>query len=189
MADKKFDAIVVLGAAVTPKGNLTRVAKSRIDKAIQLYADGAAPKIIVTGKNEASAMRRYAIKKGVKATDVLVESKARDTISNAFFTCKKFLLANSWRRIVVVTSIFHVPRARLIFRKVLGKSYNVLFVPSVRVLSEKAFKEKLRLEKGLLLLTKFLGTLIADGDLKAVENFLGRNPLYKQYGRVSSNRA
>jgi uncharacterized SAM-binding protein YcdF (DUF218 family) len=132
-------------------------------------------------------MRRYAIRKGVKATDVLVESKARDTIGNAFFTCKKFLLANSWRRIVVVTSIFHVPRAKLVFRKVLGNSYHVLFAPSVRVLSEKAFKEKLRLEKGLLLATSFLSGLVADGDLEAVENFLRKNPLYGLYNRISAS--
>ncbi len=178
MSDKKFDAIIVLGAGITRKGNLTRVAKSRMDRAVQLYTDRAAPKIIVTGNNEASVMRHYAIRKGVKAADVLVESKARDTIGNAFFTLKKFLLTNSWRRIIVVTSIFHVARAKLVFRKVLGKSYQIRLVPSMRVLSEKAFEEKLKLERGLMLLTKFISTLIADGDLEAVENFLQKHPLY-----------
>lgn len=184
MADKEFDAIVVLGAGITAKGNITRVAKSRMDRAIELYRKGAAQRIIVTGKNEASVMRHYAIRKGVKAADVLVESKARDTIGNAFFTCKKFLLANSWRRIVVVTSIFHISRAKLVFKKVLGKSYRVWFVPSMRVLSEKAFREKLKLEKGLLLLTSFLSGLVADGDLEAIENFLRNSPIYRTHKKI-----
>lgn len=180
----KFDAIIVLGAGITRKGNLSRVAKSRMDKAIGLYREGAAPKMIVTGKNEASVMRRYAIKKGIKTTDVLVESKATDTIGNAFFTLKKFLLGNNWRRIIVVTSIFHISRAKLVFKKVLGKSYRVWFVPSMRVLSEKAFREKLKLEKGLLLLTSFLSGLVADGDLEAIENFLRNSPIYRTHKKI-----
>ncbi|MBI2143287.1 YdcF family protein, partial [Candidatus Woesearchaeota archaeon] len=46
----KFDAIIVLGAGITGKGNLSRVAKSRMDRAIGLYREGAAPRIIVTGR-------------------------------------------------------------------------------------------------------------------------------------------
>ncbi|MBI2141820.1 YdcF family protein [Candidatus Woesearchaeota archaeon] len=167
MSDKKFDAIIVLGAGITRKGNLTRVAKS----------------------SEASVMRRYAIRKGVKAADVLVESKARDTIGNAFFTCKKFLLPNSWRRIIVVTSIFHLPRARFIFGKVLGKSYAIKLVASKRVLSKKLFEKMLKIEQGLFMLTKILSILVADGDMKAIGNFIRKNPLYTLYNRVSAGKA
>ena len=183
MADEKFDAIIVLGAGITPKGNLTRVAKSRMDKGIELYRSGTAPKIIATGKNEAPEMRRYAIKKGVDAVNVFVESQALDTIGNAFFVRKKFLARNNWNRIIVVTSIFHIPRAKLVFRKVFGKSPLVRFVPSARVLSDRIFKKKLQIEKGLLLITKFLSALVADGDMQAIENFLRKNPLYTAYNR------
>ena len=179
MAGKSFDAIIVLGAGITPKGNLTRVAKSRMDKAIELYREGAAPKIIVTGRKESAVMRRYAVRKGVNPASVLLESHALDTIGNAFFTRKMFLLPNNWQSIIIVTSIFHINRARLVFSKVLGKSYRMLFVPSKRVLSDKAFKGKLEVEKGLTLLTRLLSALVADGDMKAIENFVKKNPLYR----------
>lgn len=189
MTDKRFDAIVVLGAGITARGNLSRIAKSRIDKAIELYKSGFAPRLIVTGKNEAAAMKRYAAKKGVLAANVLKESKALDTIGNAFFTRKAFLLPNSWQSIVVVTSIFHINRAKLIFKKVLGKPYRMLFVPSKRVLSDKAFKDKLRVEKGLTLLTLLLSALVAEGDMTAIENFVKRNPLYRIYQRGTRSQS
>lgn len=189
MAGKSFDAIIVLGAGITPKGNLTRVAKSRMDRAIGLYREGAAPRIIVTGKKESAVMKRYAVKKGVSTSHVLLEPHALDTVGNAFFTRKMFLLPHNWQSIIVVTSIFHISRAKLVFSKVLGRSYRTLFVPSKRVLSDKAFKGKLEVEKGLTLLTRLLSALVADGDMKAIENFLRNSPIYKQYGRVSGNRA
>ncbi len=179
----KFNAIIVLGAGITQKGNLTKVARSRMDRAIELYREGAAPRMIVTGKKESFVMKRYAVKQGINNAHVLSESRALDTIGNAFFTRKLFLLPNNWQSIIVVTSIFHINRARLVFGKVLGRSYRMLFVPSKRVLSDKAFKGKLEVEKGLTLLTRILGALVADGDMKAVENFVKKNPLYKLYRR------
>ncbi len=184
MADKKFDAIAVLGAGITAKGNLNRVAKSRMDKAIEIYRSGAAPRIIVTGKNEANAMRRYAVRKGINPADVIAESQAMDTIGNAFFVRKNFLERNKWNRVIVVTSVFHIPRAELIFRKVLGKPYVVRLVPSVRVLSDAVFKKRLQAEKGLLLATRFLSALVADGDMQAIGNFVNKNPIYAAYNRM-----
>lgn len=183
MADEKFDAIIVLGGGITAKGNLSRVAKSRMDRAIELYRSGAAPRIIVTGKNEAQAIRRYAIRKSISPEDVMAESHALDTVGNAFFVRKNFLERNKWNNVIIVTSIFHVPRAKLVFRKVLGKPYVTRFAPSVRVLSDRMFNKKLQAEKGLLLLTRFLSALVADGDMQAIGNFLDKNPLYAAYNR------
>ena len=87
----EFDAIVVLGAAITARGNLSRVAKSRMDMAIELYRSGAAPRIIVTGKREAPAMRKYAIRKGVPGKCIFAERHSVDTIGDAFFARKNFL--------------------------------------------------------------------------------------------------
>ncbi len=173
-----FDAIVVLGAGITRKGNLSKVAKSRIDKAIELYRNSAILRIVVTGKNEATAMKDYAARKGVSKTDILVDDDSFDTIGNAFFTKKNFLLPNKWSRMIVVTSIFHVARARFIFRKVLGKPYTVRFIHSRRVLSKESFKKRIHLERGLLIMTKLFASLVADGDMQAIDNFL-KSPFYK----------
>ncbi len=189
MRNTKFDAIIVLGAGITKKGNLSKVAKSRVDKGIELYRNGAAPRIIVTGKKESAVMKLYAVKKGVTKEDVLVESRSLDTVSNAFFSRKKFLLPNRWHRLIVVTSVFHLPRTKFVFRKILGKSHVIKFVASRRVLSKSMFEKKLKLEHGLFMLTKILSILVADGDMKAIENFIKKNPLYGLYNRISSDNA
>lgn len=183
MRNTKFDVIIVLGAGITKKGNLSKVAKSRMDKAIELYRSGAAPRIIAAGKRESAVMKRYAVKKGIGMKDVLAEGNSLDTVGNAFFTRKKFLLPNNWHKVVVVTSVFHLPRAKFVFRKVLGKSYTIKFVAAKRVLSKSLFEKMLRLENGLFMLTKILSILVADGDMKAIENFVKKNPLYKLYQR------
>lgn len=180
----KFDAIIVLGAGITQKGNLTKVAKSRMDKALELFRDGAAQKVIVTGKKEAGVMKKYAVRRGIDPKCVFVENMAMDTIGNAFFTRKRFLEPRSWWSLIIVTSLFHLRRAQLVFRKVLGKAYSLKFVPSPRVLSAESLRKKLEAENGLRLATQLLGTLVADGDVEAVENFLKRaHPLYRPASR------
>ncbi len=188
MAGEGFDAIVVLGAGITKKGNLTKVAKSRVNKAIELYAKRVAPGIIFTGRNESLVMKRYAVKKGINGKDIRVENHSLDTIGNAFFVRKNFLLPNQWHRVVVVTSLFHLPRAKLVFRKILGKGYVVKFIAPKRVLSESMFQKKLKLERGLLMLTKILSSLLSDGDMRAIENFLKKNQLYSLYNRTPSDK-
>lgn len=184
MVGKSFDAIIVLGAGITPKGNLSRVAKSRMDMAVELYMEGVAPRIIVTGRKESAVMKRYAVRKGVSPAHVLLEARALDTIGNAFFTRKLFLQPNRWRSVIVVTSLFHLYRAKLVFQKVLGSGFRVAFAAARRVLSDKAFREKVKQEQGLVMLTRILSALVADGDMLAVENFLRNSPVYKAYGRV-----
>ncbi|MBI2145552.1 YdcF family protein [Candidatus Woesearchaeota archaeon] len=176
----KFDAIIVLGAAITDKGNLSRIARSRVEKAIELFRYLYAPRIIMTGKRESLAMRKYATKRGLPRKCAFAEDHSLDTIGNAFFARKLFLEPNGWNKVVVVTSKFHARRAEFIFRKVLGRGYFIKVIPSRRVLSEKLFRLKLQSERKTLLVTKMLGSLIADGDLAAIENFLRKSPIYRR---------
>lgn len=169
----EFDAIIVLGAGITKRGNLTAVARSRMDKALELYREGLAPRIITTGRGEAAVMKKYAVGKGVSAGKILAEGASRDTIGNALFVRKKFLEPEKWRRLAVVTSLFHLPRSRLVFRKVLGSGYRVKFVAARRVLPIRKFREKLRLERGLTIATMVISSLFRDGDAEAFENFIG----------------
>ncbi len=79
------DAIVVLGAAHygdTP----SPVFAARLDHAVELWLDGVAPYLIVTGGEaagdtsaEADVARRYAEDRGVPAAAILAERTGRDT--------------------------------------------------------------------------------------------------------------
>ena len=131
------DAIVVLGGGVHADGTLTRIAETRVDRAVELYQHRVAPRLIMSGRcslggpepplTEAAAMARYAQSRGVPADALLLEEVARDTLGNAYFVRELFLEPNGWTRIRVVTSDFHLSRAAWVFRKVLGARYDFSF--------------------------------------------------------------
>jgi uncharacterized SAM-binding protein YcdF (DUF218 family) len=81
-------AIVVMGAAQYD-GRPSPVFAARIDHAIELFQDGIAPSLIVTGgkaegdrTTEAASARAYAIARGVPAAAILVEDDSRTTLES-----------------------------------------------------------------------------------------------------------
>lgn len=130
----KYDAIVVLGAGPTKK-ETNPEAKARLDVARSLFNKKVADKIIVSGGftktkiriSEASAMKKYLISTGVDENVVIKEEKSKDTIGNALFTKNLILKPRKWKKILVVTTEYHV-RAKYVFRKVLGKDYTIKFI-------------------------------------------------------------
>jgi uncharacterized SAM-binding protein YcdF (DUF218 family) len=82
------DAIVVMGAAQYD-GRPSPLFAARLDHAIELYRDGLAPHLIVTGgkadgdrTTEADAARRYALAHGVPADAILAEDGSRSTLES-----------------------------------------------------------------------------------------------------------
>lgn len=133
------DAIIILGCGVRKDGSLTVITQTRVDRGVELFKKGVAPKIVMTGhkdywsrytpaKTEARAMMDYAVSLGVSKRSILLEEKARTTLGNAYFTKKDVLEPRGWKNLAVVTSDFHVPRSDYIFRKVLGRAYTFKMV-------------------------------------------------------------
>ncbi len=82
------DAIVVMGAAQYD-GRPSPVFAARLDHAIELYRDGVAPLLIVTGgkladdrTTEAATARAYAIEHGVPPDAIIGEDQSRSTLSS-----------------------------------------------------------------------------------------------------------
>jgi len=82
------DAIVVLGAAQY-NGVPSPIYRARLDHAIDLFEEGLAPALVMTGgklpgdkTTEAEAGRRYAISKGVPEDAILVEDHGRTTLES-----------------------------------------------------------------------------------------------------------
>lgn len=136
--DGAADAIVVLGGGVQPDGSLPDVARTRMDRAVELFESGVAPRLILSGRcglggaepavTEAAAMAAYAAGFGIPRGALLLEEESRDTLGNAYFTRARFLEPNGWTSIRVVTSDFHLSRAAWVFRKIMGPGYDVSFV-------------------------------------------------------------
>ena len=82
------DAIVVMGAAQYD-GTPSPLFAARLDHAVQLYLDGVAPLLIVTGgkaegdrTTEAASGRAYAIAHGVSAEAIQTEDRGRTTLES-----------------------------------------------------------------------------------------------------------
>lgn len=82
---------------------------------------GAANTIILTGSAvrnsnvEADVMAAYCMRKGIPAEALILERHALNTYENALYT-RKIMKLQKMRTGIVVTSDFHIPRAKYIFR-------------------------------------------------------------------------
>ena len=99
------DVIVVLGGE----------SGQRVIGAAELYHQGVAPKVFVTGSGDGGLIVRRLGMAGVP--DAACESQSRSTYENAVLT-KKALEASHPRSVMLVTSWFHSRRALAEFRNV-----------------------------------------------------------------------
>lgn len=131
MSLAKLRYVVVLGAPLQPDGVTPGSwLHARLEMALRSYrrVDSSSSdygvqgcRILVTGtQEEASAMRSFLSARGVPAAHLLVESNSKDTIQNAINTAQMLLAEQRMHEIVVVTSSFHVRRAREYFEAILG---------------------------------------------------------------------
>lgn len=177
------DAIVVLGRGVRADGSLGLIARGRVDRSLELFELGVAPRIIFSGRaslmsegahpvTEASAMAAYAHSRGLPASASLLEEVSRDTIGNAYFVRTIWLDPNGWRAIRVVTSEFHIPRAAWLFRKILGVDFDVAFsaASSERFASTVALRARDESDIAAFL-AEWMGS-IDDGDLAAIDTLI-----------------
>lgn len=113
---RPVDAIVVLGAAQYD-GRPSPVFAARIDHAIELWKDGIAPWLVVTGgkqdgdrATEAETARIYAIANGVREDAILVEDRSRST-SESLAGVAELLRARGLDQVVVVSDPTHMLRS------------------------------------------------------------------------------
>lgn len=117
------EVIVVLGAAQydgTPSPQLA----ARLDHALDLWEQGVAPLLMVTGGKlpadrftEAEASRRYLTERGVPDTVILQEDVGRDTYES-LDAAADVLAALGLDEVVLVTDPYHSLRSRLIAEEV-----------------------------------------------------------------------
>lgn len=118
----RFDAILVLGAPTTLRGDVSEEQRWRVEEGVREFRVGRAPRILFSGGAvayrfvEAEAMAGYARKLGVPPDAILTEVRARNTIENIGYS-DVILKAHDWRSVEVISSRDHLPRAALILRK------------------------------------------------------------------------
>lgn len=119
------DAIVAISGGDTP---------ARAQEAINLYKQGWAPKLVLsgaaldqTGPSNAEAMRKQALAAGVPEDAILLDETSADTEQNASRT--QALLSDA-KRIILVTSPYHQHRASLEFQHIYGSDVDIVNHPT-----------------------------------------------------------
>ncbi len=159
----KVDVIVVLGGGIATDGTLSSGTRRRLDYLLKKRERLLRVSIILSGRwsgfmkmrphiTEAQAMKRYLAKHGIRVRHVITELESLDTISNAVFVRRIVEGHRAWKKILLMTSDWHMERALWIFQRILGKSYQVI---PLSVASEKTTKEQRKgYEKYLLAVAK-----------------------------------
>lgn len=115
----RFDAIVVLGCRVFPDGTPSVALARRVQKAAELWAEGRAEVIVLTGGRgdtgvvEAEVAAAVAESLGVPRAAMVLETRSTSTDENARFAAE----AIAGRRVVVVTDAYHVLRSERVFAR------------------------------------------------------------------------
>jgi len=128
ITEKTFEVgIVLTGMMESGVGPGHQVALNesadRIVAAVRLYKTGKIKKILLSGgaadvlypqANEGKELYALAIDLGVPASDLIAEQQSRNTYENALYSRE---LINRSENVLLITSAFHMPRARRCFEK------------------------------------------------------------------------
>ena len=124
---------IVFGAQVHRDGHSSIVLADRVRTAAELYRDGLAQRLVMSGGqgadepfNETSVMRSMAISLGVPASAIVVDPAGVNTDATVRNTAPMLSTAGSGP-VAVVSDFFHLPRIKLAYQRA---GYDVVTVPS-----------------------------------------------------------
>ena len=117
---KQADAVIVLGAEAHDDGTPSVALAERMDTAVELYKDGYAPYLIVSGGigangvDESQVMSAYAQSKGVPASAILRDSKG-DSTEKTMQNTLRIAEQKGFDTLLVTSSFYHLPRIKMLF--------------------------------------------------------------------------
>lgn len=116
--------ILILGSYNDDQGELSHIATSRLKRGILAYQEHKNSKIILTGgygvhfnrteKPHTFYARFFLIENNIPSYEILDEVESTHTLEDALFA-KKVIDRFPYKKIIIVTSDFHMPRVQFIF--------------------------------------------------------------------------
>ena len=158
----KPSAIVVLSSGAYNKKTLDGSSFNRLFEGFKLYKKYHIPVILsggyaISAFSVAKIMRNILLEMGVKKSYIITEDKSNDTFENALYVLK-ICKRRNFRRVIIVTSAYHMSRAMFLFNKFKGgikvipyptdfktdKHYNIYgYIPQLNslIISDEAMHE------------------------------------------------
>ncbi len=136
---KDVDCIIILGAGIRGE-KPSPLLQDRLDKGIELYFEGVAPKIILSGDHgkkdhdEVNVMKEYAIEKGVPSEDIFMDHAGFSTYDTMYRAKNVFGV----KKAIIVTQKYHIYRSLYIANKIGIDAYGV---PTLKKRKNAIFRE------------------------------------------------
>lgn len=121
------DCIIILGCGVKFNGQPSMMLADRLERGIDLYKQGVAPKIIMSGDHgqieydEVNTMKQFAIDKNIPSEDIFMDHAGFSTYES-MYRAKEIFKAQS---VVIVSQEYHLYRAIYIAEKLGIEAYGV----------------------------------------------------------------
>lgn len=107
------DCILVLGCGVKEDGTPSDMLRDRLDRGLELYFSGAAPKLLMSGDHgqtdydEVNTMKSYAMERGVPSHDIFMDHAGFSTYESVYRAKEIFEVES----LIIVTQEYHLYRA------------------------------------------------------------------------------
>jgi uncharacterized SAM-binding protein YcdF (DUF218 family) len=131
--EPRGDILIVLGGDVLEDGTIGLHSYWRTVYAARAWRSGGFREIVISGASAAPEMKKLLVVQGVPETAIRLEERSTSTHENAQFT--RAMLADTPGQRVLLTSEFHMFRARRAFR---GAGVPVRGIPVPDVLKQSA---------------------------------------------------
>ena len=121
------DCILVLGCKVNDNGEPSPMLLDRLITGTELYKEGAAPKILMSGDHgrdtydEVNVMKKYALDNGIPSEDVFMDHAGFSTY-DSIYRAKHIFEA---KKVIIVTQEYHLNRALYLAHKLGLEAYGV----------------------------------------------------------------
>ena len=121
------DCILVLGCAVRAGGEPSAMLHDRLQRSVELYKAGVAPKLLMSGDHgqddydEVHTMKQFAIDEGIAPSDVFMDHAGFSTYESVIRARDVFQA----KKIVIVTQEYHLYRALYLAEKLGLEAYGV----------------------------------------------------------------
>jgi len=125
------DCIMVLGCGVNDDGTPRLLLRDRLNCGVELYQNGAAPKLLMSGDHgrvgydEVNSMKDYAMEYGIASSDVFMDHAGFSTYESMYRARDVFDVDS----VIIVTQEYHLYRAVYIARSLGLEAYGVACDP------------------------------------------------------------
>jgi uncharacterized SAM-binding protein YcdF (DUF218 family) len=137
--------IILLGSPNSANGRLSKIAIGRAKKCLEIF-NSETDMILCTGGfglhfnttsiPHAEYLKRYLIKKGISKTDFLRFANSSNTVQDATKS-KEILLENVIKKLIIITTEYHLKRVQLIFDEILSE-FDKIYLPVPNNMSKKS---------------------------------------------------